>query len=508
MSVETTNPNTADDMARLLQFYGYQKKWLADDSRFKIGMFSRQAGKTFVCCSELVEDCINAEINGRRVRWVIMSRGERQAKEAMDEAVKPMTRAFWELYRGVLNGPEPEVTEDEFRVRQEDGTDAAYRTFEVQYPGGSRITALPANPDTARGFSANVLFDEFAFHQNSKAIWGAAFPIISKGWKCRVVSTPNGKSNKFYDLMTEEPTIWSRHKVDIYDAVDQGLPRNIDELREGLGDADLWAQEYELQWRDEATAWLDYDLIHACETENVGRIRILEYSGKELTREIERGAPLAPPRGPVFVGMDIARKKDLTCIWSAELIGDVLYPREIITMRRAPFAAQHAELKRIEARDRPARYAIDQTGMGEPFVEAAQEYLGETRCEGVIFTMTSKFALATTLKEGMEDRKFRLPVGERDLRDDLHSITKAVSNTGAVRLIHDGESDGHGDRFWAAALVAHAADEMPALYEYSGTSTSDLRRAGGARGMAMNVRDDHDDDNRGRSGRFTKGGAW
>ena len=42
----------------VISFYPYQKKWLQDDSRFKIGMFSRQTGKTFTTCGELVDDCI------------------------------------------------------------------------------------------------------------------------------------------------------------------------------------------------------------------------------------------------------------------------------------------------------------------------------------------------------------------------------------------------------------------------------------------------------------------
>ena len=32
-----------------------------------------------------------------------------------------------------------------------------------------------ANPDTARGFSANVFLDEFAFHKDSREIWKALF---------------------------------------------------------------------------------------------------------------------------------------------------------------------------------------------------------------------------------------------------------------------------------------------------------------------------------------------
>lgn len=465
-----------DELQRLIHFHSYQRAWLADKSRFKAGMFSRQTGKTFTSCAELVDDCVEAELTGKRTRWVILSRGERQAMEAMTENVKPMTRAFWALYNG-LKGNAPDVFEGDWRSEE---TGASYRTFEVEFPGGSRITALPANPDTARGFSANALLDEFAFHKDSKAIWGALFPVISKGWKLRVISTPNGKSNKFYEIMTANPSIWSRHMVDIYQAVAAGLERNIDELRAGMSDADLWAQEFELKWLDEATAWLDFDLINSCETDGYGFFRLIEYTGGKITNLEEKGAPVLPTNGEVFVGMDIARKKDLTCIWVAVRLGDTLYPREIITMRRAPFQAQMEELARVVNRDRASRVSIDETGMGGPFVEQAQRLLGQHRVEGVTFTAPSKFALASMLKDSMEDRRFRIPAGDMLLRDDLHSITKAVSATGVVRLVHDGESDGHGDRFWAGALCVNAAsgEIQQIAYQSVPKPTWDQRHSG------------------------------
>lgn len=456
-----------DAIQPIIKFLPYQKAWLSDRSRFKIGMFARQTGKTFSNCAEIVESCIDHAAVNRRTRWVILSRGERQAKEAMDEAVKPISKAFWEIYKGVLNGPPPEIEEGSFRVAATDTTPAAeYRTYEAVFPGGSKITALPANPDTARGFSANVLLDEFAFHADSKKIWGALFPVVSKkGLVLRVVSTPNGKSNKFYELMTDRESIWSRHQVDIYEAVRQGLDRDVDELRAGLSDPDLWAQEYELQWLDEATAWLDFDLISKCETSDYGYVVHENYVGGALSERVERGVPVMPTNAPVYVGMDIARKKDLTCIWVAVKLGDVLYPREIITMRRAPFHIQHAAIDAIIKRDNVVRFRIDQTGMGESFVEAVQRRHGTSKVSGAIFSSDVRFALAQLLKDRMEDRLIRIPAGERDLREDLHSITKAVSNTGNLRLVHDGTSDGHGDRFWAAALCCDAGDVVPMDYD-------------------------------------------
>ena len=77
-----------------LVLYDYQKRWLADNSRFKIGMMSRQCGKTFTTTLEIVMDCLEAEAMGQRRRWVILSRGERQAREAMEEGIKRHFGAF------------------------------------------------------------------------------------------------------------------------------------------------------------------------------------------------------------------------------------------------------------------------------------------------------------------------------------------------------------------------------------------------------------------------------
>lgn len=423
----------------VIDFLPYQRAWIADDSRFKIGMFARQTGKTFSTGGECADDCFQGWAEDRRARWVILSRGERQAQEMMTEVIKPFTQAFYEVYNTLLKGGEPRFEEGEFRAPQEKGPDAVYKSLEVKFPNGSRITALPANPDTARGFSANVILDEFAFHAKSRDIWAALFPVISRtGLKLRVISTPNGKGNKFFELMTAQDSIWSRHTVDIYEAVRQGLDRDIDMLRKGMADADAWAQEYELKWLDEASAWLPYDLIAGVEHPDAGAAD--GYTG-----------------GPCFVGVDIAARRDLFVIWVAEMVGDVLWTREVIAHRRITFAEQDRLLDDVMQRYRVVRVAMDQTGMGEKPVEDAQRRYGTSRVEGVLFTPANRLDMATALKERFEDRRMRIPAGDVVLRSDLHSIKSQVGLSGARRLVADDDTDGHADRFWAAALVAGAA---------------------------------------------------
>lgn len=440
--MSATNP-----LSPVINFLPYQRAWIADDSRFKIGMFARQTGKTFSTGGECADDCFRAWAEDRRARWVILSRGERQAAEMMTEVIKPFTRAFYEVYNTLVKGGEPQFEEGEFRAPQEKGPDAVYKMLEVAFPNGSRITALPANPDTARGFSANVILDEFAFHAKSRDIWSALFPVISRtGLKLRVISTPNGKGNKFFELMTAEDSVWSRHVIDIYEAVRQGLDRDIDMLRRGMADADAWAQEYELKWLDEASAWLPYDLITPAEHPAAGLPGL--YQG-----------------GPCFVGVDIAARRDLFVIWVLELVGDVLWTREVIAHRRVTFAEQDRLLDDVMARYRVVRAAMDQTGMGEKPVEDARRRHG-ARVEGVLFSTATKLDLATALKVRFEDRTLRIPAGDVVLRADLHAIKSQVGLTGQRRLIADGDTDGHADRFWAAALACGAAHTGYQPYAY------------------------------------------
>lgn len=406
-----------------LPLYPYQRRWVNDDARFKIAMFARQCGKTFTSTLELALDCARAEALGQRRRWVILSRGERQAREAMNEGVK--------LHLAALSAG--------FKAYDYDWSPGV-KALEVELPGGSKITALPANPDTARGFSANVLLDEFAFHQDSRAIWKALFPVISKpGLKLRVISTPNGKGNKFYELMTGKDDGWSRHTTNIYQAVADGLPRDIEELRRGAGDDDLWAQEFELKWLDEASAWLTFELITGCEHDMAGRPE--HYQG-----------------GPCFVGVDIAARNDLFVIWVFEQVGDVLWTREIIERRRITFAEQDMLLDDVFARYRVIRCCMDQTGMGEKPVEDARARHGSSRVQGVLFTAAAKLELATRGKEGFEDRTLRIPAGRADLRADLHKLKKVTGATGVPRFVADSDSNGHADRTWACFLAQQAAD--------------------------------------------------
>lgn len=458
-------------MARV-NLYAYQKKWIADPSRFKLGLWSRQVGKTFATTLEAVIDSF-----ARKALWIILSRGERQSKEAVNQCAahaKVISKAMIATA----------AQEGTYRV-----DDAEYKISEILFPNGSRIIGLPANPDTARGWSGNVILDEFAFHKDSRSIWRALFPTITRGYKIRIISTPQGKSNKFYELYSADNG-YSKHKIDIYEAVSQGFvllnekgeKTSPEELRKGLGDEEAWAQEYMVEFLDEVAAFLTYDLINAVESDEADFspdwAKALLEEAKESHRAFLRTkvedyfSPAHIPSfdGDLYLGMDIARRRDLSVIWLDEMKENVAWTRAVIELFKQPFYVQKRVLFSLLAHPKMRRACIDQTGLGMQLAEEARERFGEYKVEGIDFTPANKEAIATGLKQNLEDLQSRLPVSQT-VRNSLHSVKKYQTSTGHFRFDADKTDEtGHADHFWAKALATQAASKPAGKTEYRSVS--------------------------------------
>lgn len=427
-------------MDAILKLCDYQKRWLQDKSRYKIGLWARQTGKTFVATLEIVDDIYEQLSKGLRTTWIILSGGERQSKEALESC-----KRHCNAYRLAFSSLEED--------HEQDGV--SYRVLQILFPNGSRILSFPANPATIRGWSGNLYFDEAAFWKDSESVWRAAAPIATRGkYKVRMTSTPAGKQGVFYRLWTGADNAWSKHRTDIYEAIKQGLELDIEELRKGIDDEDTWKTEYELEWLDEASAWLSYELIQSCEDPNAGKPEL--YQG-----------------GPCFFGNDIGRKNDLWAAAILELVGDVFWMRELVTLKRQNFATQDAKLDELVQKYCTTRICIDKTGMGEKPVEDAERRYGKYRVEGVHFTNASKLHLATIGKQTFEDRKIRIPQGDNILRTDLHKLKKTVTPIGNFRFDCEADSNGHADRTWAIFLALYGGSSQVSGYRSFGSKGYD-----------------------------------
>ena len=71
----------------------------------------------------------------------------------------------------------------------------------LQYPNGSCITALAGGADKIRGKTASlIVLDEFAHFDEQQGVYTSIAPLIQKGAKAVIVSTPNGSTNLFATL--------------------------------------------------------------------------------------------------------------------------------------------------------------------------------------------------------------------------------------------------------------------------------------------------------------------
>jgi phage FluMu gp28-like protein len=447
-------PKKEIKLPAVIQLRGYQQRWIDDHTRFKAAVKSARIGYSYATGLEAIFDCLEHS----NVTWTVLSASKAQSTEFIETCQKNLE----------LMGGTAQLYQDE------DFIDAFGRIEAIQqritFPNGSRIIALPANPRTARGYPGNAILDEFAHHEDSYAIFAAVFRQVALGHKLRVLSTPNGEQGKFYDIarqlgleMGVAPAVlpvkkdgWSGHWVDVYLAVREGCPINIEEMRQGLNDDDTWNQEFCCAFLKSTGAWLTLDLIAACED-----------AGATIDLP-----PNFHPRGPLFSGIDVGRDHDATDLWLDEKIGDVAWTRAIVTLHAMPFPEQCKRLNPIVRMT--TRSAIDKTGMGVGLYDLLN-LENEGRLMGVSFGGSNddgvkmKTDLAIRIKKRMEQQRSRIPY-DPQIRTELQAIKRQATPSGvtfdAPRIEVDTAVAGgvkkklfaHADKFWAKALADLAGD--------------------------------------------------
>ena len=429
----------------------YQQRWVQDGSRFKLAVKATQIGYSFAAALEAVLDCLE-----HRTLWIVLSRGERQSGEFMQKVLQHVEAL--RIATGRL-----EITSFE---------KTTVRELAVTFPNGSRIIGLPANPDTARGYTGNMILDEFAFHSQDRAIWAAAFGRVSRGdLKLRVISTPNGQRGKYYELAKQQglgaggplnapcalngappspesripnPGIWSGHWCDVHTAVAQGCPIDVALLRSAIGDEQSWQQEYECVFLSERDNYIPLDLIVTCEDRHATATLPAGWDDRADGREY-------------YFGYDVARVGDLSVLAVVEKLGDVQWTRGLIEMRNMKFSDQENILSDIIPRC--LRGAVDSTGLGSEMAERlAAKFPGKV--EPVSFTAPRKQDMAVRMRRHFEERTLRVPEYGA-LRRDLNAVKRIVTSAGNIRFDAERTEQGHADRFWALALALHAAGHAP-----------------------------------------------
>ena len=443
-----------------INFRAYQVDAFTDRTAgIAIWFWSRQVGKSFTLACWIVDRMLT-----RPGRLVTVLSNSRDNGAELNQKVAEICAMLGEI------------------VEQEDlSEDLKYENMNMESRIAvagktSRCKVLAANPRTARGFSGDLVLDEFAFHEDGKAIWEAAEPILSSNpdYLCRISSTPNGVRNMFYIMVTSG--LYKVDKCRRSDAYKQGLkiyhPMTREEItpdqaREAAIDKKAYDQNYELIFADENSNLLTYDLIGMAEREGVGVI-----CDQEWSREAK--AIIAKITNPIFVGVDVGRTKDVTVVTVVEKIGSIYYVRAILRLDGMRLPDQQKRIKFILDHPLFRKCKVDMTGIGLGLCEYMQELPGMMmRVEGVNFSSSVPMHrqlkiegrkdvnvrvteyMATDLLAVYNDKLIQHPYEVR-LRDDLRLPEKIVSNNGRVSIAAARSAEDHADHFWAFALAIYA----------------------------------------------------
>lgn len=397
----------------------YQKEAIEglERKRFSVLLWARQTGKSFTVSYYAILRALSFDNH----RVLVISPSERQSKEMLDKVKYHITTLK-------LSGV------DYFE-------DSTTLQLEARLPNGSKIVALPSKPETVRGFSGDVIMDEVAFFDRGFEVYQAVFPTITRKptYKLIAISTPKSKKDLFYHLWNtaQQDDSWFSYKLTIYDAVAKGLNIDPEELKSGIKNELAWKTEYLCEFMDAEEVLLPYEMIQQCEEEGI------------------ETADLRLLKGEIFLGIDIGRRKDLTVISILEKLGSVLYLRRQEILQNTPFSQQMAVIDHLCHYAR--RVAIDETGIGMQIAEELKRKWGEYKILPVYFTAKTKEELASRLYTKFQDKTIRIPL-DNDLREDLHSVKRLVSDKGNIRY-EGGTQEGHADRFWSLALAVYAVSE-------------------------------------------------
>jgi phage FluMu gp28-like protein len=430
-------------------------RWIADNSRLKLCVKSRQVGWTWATSYRIDRICSLA--SAEHDVWY-SSRDEDQAKLVILDCQK---------FNGLLK-----IGAEDLGLQIVDDKGATAHV--LRFASGVKLYSLSSNPDAQAGKRGSRVLDEFALHPDPRRLYSIAYPGITWGGQMEIFSTPRGSANFFQSLVDEiehkgNPKKFSFYKYSLQTALDEGFLYKLQEklpadderqamdeadyfnfIKSGCADEESFQQEYCCNPADDTTAFLSYDQITGCQYR----------PGQpwQLTPEQALANWLGDKSRVVYIGIDVARVKDLTVFWVCEKRGDILYTIAVETFQGKTWAEQKAALARWAMQPCVRRICIDKTGIGNQFAEEAGTAY-KYKVEGVTFTAERKEEMAYPLKAAFEDKTLRIPDDDK-IRADLRAIKKETTAAGNARFSADAGENGHADRFWALALCKYAVSKL------------------------------------------------
>lgn len=501
----------------------HQAEWLADESDLKVCEKGRRTGITF---AEALDCTLIAaakrSAGGQNVFYI----GD----------TKPKGREFigYAAHFAKVVAKEMLTIEDGiFFDVKEDGTTRAIASYVIRFASGFRIEALSSRPENIRGLQGTVVIDEAAFHRDVRDVLDAVNALLIWGGRIRVISSHNGISSPFNELIKEARAGKNGFKVHTYsfgDAVKNGLFKRVCLIK-----GEEWSSEKEEAW--EAKIRLSYgtrtakmrqelDAIPA-EAEGAALTRVLiescmsrdlpavvrwdrpdefknleDFEREEQAEEFCEGVlrplldALDADREHVF-GEDFARSGDKTAIVVFEIGADLIRrARLVVELKNIPFDQQRDILFYIGDRlPRLSGGALDARGNGQYLAEKARQRWGESIHEVMLSAKWYALNMPAYI-EAFTDKSLLLPFDADVLAD--HQALAYVNGIIKVPDEHSSKGadgyDRHGDTAPAGALAWFASCQDAIAYGYQTN-----RKTAAQTAMGHNGGSPLDEDRRGRT---------
>lgn len=409
-------------------FYGYQQNWLMDNNRRAVLISSRQTGKSHTSAGLAVLWALGGE------KVALVSIGQKEADRILEYA-KAHVNVLAKL------GSKWAVT-----IRS--------NASRLELKSGGQINSLPSTGP--RGDSSNVILDEVAYYENTDKVLDASTAAATHGFRVRILSTPNGVGNKFYDICKNHKKLgYSYHSYNIEQAIADGLRVTVEDcLADAHGDQRIFNQRYMCSFLDNEYQYIPTEYIDNCAIDNL--------------------PPLSDE--PYYGGLDIGRSNDLTVLTSIQRCGKINGKqrwclRNIDKRKRT----KSSDLKYMVAQGfdkyHYKKLMVDETGIGTFPAEELVKIHGFSKVEPIHFTMQIKEELATSLFVAFSQNRIIIPDTKlpgtdpedvKLLKEDIASIQRMVNeNTGNVKYDAPHTATGHADRAWSLALAINAAMKAP-----------------------------------------------
>jgi len=312
-------------------------------------------------------------------------------------------------------------------------------------PGGE-LDIVSSDAPSASGEKPDLIVcDEVTFWKK-RDLWDMLYAATEKRPDCVfIVITNAGLRDSWQDELRKmarmNPHSWFFFESPVGRTLASWMtPTRIEEMRKGL------LRGFARRVLD--NVWID-------STEN-------PLLSEELILQCENGESLWPTyytrfgyQPDLYVGIDVGRKKDLTVIWTLELVEVegvmIAYTRWIDVLEKKPFRYQKQFIKERLTRN-VIKCNIDMGGIGYQLAEELTEEYPH-KVEGVALGGPRQGQMALTTKSYFESQRIQIP-SDPVLRLDLQQVSEAETAPGGVPIIKTALTDvGHADRFWAMALA-------------------------------------------------------